>query len=84
MKRSVSFPCDPAVRQRIRARMVARQVSEWRRMAVMTQGETQKMPMMVQRETQRKPLVSQEDRQQVLSNHLQKINIMLKAVRFRI
>ena len=32
-KRSVSFPCDPAVRQRIRARMVARKVSEWRRMS---------------------------------------------------
>ena len=29
-RRSVSFPCDPAVRQRIRARMVARRVSEWR------------------------------------------------------
>ena len=29
-RRSVSVPCDPAVRQRIRARMVARRVSEWR------------------------------------------------------
>ena len=33
VRRSMSYPCDPAVRQRLRAQMVARQVSEWRRMA---------------------------------------------------
>ena len=32
VRRSLSYPCDPAVRQRLRAQMVARQVTEWRRM----------------------------------------------------
>ena len=29
MRRSFSYPCDPKVRQRIRAKLVARQVSAW-------------------------------------------------------
>ena len=32
VRRSLSYPCDPAVRQSLRAQMVARQVTEWRRM----------------------------------------------------
>ena len=28
----MSFPCDPALRQRLQAQMVAKKVSEWRRM----------------------------------------------------
>ena len=31
MRRSLSYPCDPAIRQRLRAQMIARQVSDWRR-----------------------------------------------------
>ena len=29
VRRSFSYPCDPKVRQRIRAKLVARQVSAW-------------------------------------------------------
>ena len=33
MRRSLSYPCDPAIRQRLRAQMIARQVSDWRRLS---------------------------------------------------